>query len=63
MLVVELPLETSLGCHWQSLVLKELHAEGVGYHVPKLSLNRGHGVEGDTGATALVHTVCVFFAG
>ena len=45
------------------LVLRELHAEGVRYHVPKLSANAGHRVEGDAVAAALMHTMCMFFAG
>lgn len=45
------------------LVLRELHTEQVRYHIPKLSPNAGHSVEGDAVAAALMHTVCMFFAG
>lgn len=63
MLVVELPMEPLTETSVVPPVLKELHTEQVRCHVPKLSPNAGHRVEVDAVAVALLHIVCMFFAG
>lgn len=63
MLVVELPMEPLTETSVVPPVLKELHTEQVRCHVPKLSPNAGHRVEVDAVAMALLHIVCMFFAG
>lgn len=53
-----LPVDPSPNITGGPLVLREQ----VGQHIPKLSPNAGHSVESDAVATALIDTMCVFFA-